>query len=146
MVDINRRIKFKVWRGAALDPMQDVWSKGARRGTVMINVSPKLKKANVLLLDEGGVRGQIETDAPKLPELIAAVMRTWEDHPLGESFAIIMNKKERGDVAPRPLPPPPDPVGDGLLYAHALQSHHQLIGLTEIAEGAGRLEVPIVEY
>ena len=136
-----KQIKFRTGMGVKVEPLKkDVWSEGARRGTVMVEV--KGKKAYALLVDdEGGVRDKLEIEEERVDELIASAARSWLERGTNGSFAVVANLTGRGDVAPRPLPQPgPGPVGDDLLRAFATLGHHQLIGVTEIAQMLGRFE------
>ncbi len=134
-------IKFREWLGVKVEPMKkDVWSSGAQRGTVMIELTGN--KAQALLVDdEGGVRESFSIAADLVDELIGAAARAWADRGSNGSFAVIANLRGRGDVAPRPIPTPgPGPIGDELLRAFATLAHHQLLGIKELAEMYGRLK------
>lgn len=137
-----RQIKFRPWMGVKVEPLKkDVWSEAARRGTVMLQVSGK--KAHALFVDDdGGIRESLAIEAELVDELIAAAARSWMERGTNGSFTVVANLKDRGDVAPRPVPQPgPGPVGEDLIRSLATMGHFQLLGLAEVAEvmaGFGR--------
>jgi hypothetical protein len=137
----RKQIKLRAWKGVQHEPMkQEMWSPGARRGSLVIEMSGK--EAHALLVDDaGGVLAQLSMGADQVADLIASAARTWSERRATGSFTVVMNLKERGDVAPRPVPQPgPGPIGDDLLRAHLTMVHHQLLGVLELAEVFGHME------
>jgi hypothetical protein len=116
---------------------KELWSKGARRGTVLVESNGD--SAQALLLDDvGGARRYFQLDPEKVDEVIGAAAAAWIARGHGGSFAVIVNSDlgmvSRGGVTPPNPPPPPGPPGHEVLRTAAIAAHFQLLGVAETAQ------------
>jgi hypothetical protein len=117
------------WTG---DMVCELWHRGARRGTVLIESGER--EAHAILIDDGGgppTLFRVEND--QVPAFIAAATKAWSRIGNGQSVAVLWGVQFLYAIKGSQPGPPPPPIDLGALRASAVAAHYQLLAVRELA-------------
>jgi hypothetical protein len=115
------------WAG---DVVHDLWNRGARRATVLIESAER--EALGVLIDDSGQPSYYRIQNDEVPAFIAAATQAWSRSSEG-SLAVVWGTRFLPVMKGVVGPPPPQPIREGVLHAGCVMVHHQLLGVLELA-------------